>query len=195
MSSETQSLNTAMPSTARQMTTTDGVFCNLSAKPESEANSVEEAPPTYDVATADRVPPYRYTTIVPIPIGDMILVEGIPVGDFFHFFLNFAISYAFQIFGFLLTYMVHTSHATKQGSLAGLGLTMVTYSSYLNNMTTGDGDVPDDSAQNAQDSSIESSILLILGWFLIMRSVLEYTRARKLERAIAMEQAVEDSIV
>ncbi|CAJ0750910.1 22512_t:CDS:2 [Entrophospora sp. SA101] len=100
---------------------TDGVFSNLSAKPETEAEKEEENPPPYEAAAADATPPYWETTIIaPGLMGDEVLVEGLPVGNFF-------ISMSFQFVGFLLTYLLHTSHAAK----AGLGITLVQYGFYL----------------------------------------------------------------
>lgn len=38
---------------------------------------------------------------------------------------------SFQLVGFLLTYLLHTSHAAKNGSRAGLGITLVQYGFYM----------------------------------------------------------------
>lgn len=37
------------------------------------------------------------------------------------------ISMSFQLVGFLLTYLLHSTHAAKNGSRAGLGVTLITY--------------------------------------------------------------------
>ena len=37
------------------------------------------------------------------------------------------ISMSFQLVGFLLTYLLHTTHAAKNGSKAGLGITLIQY--------------------------------------------------------------------
>ena len=37
------------------------------------------------------------------------------------------ISMAFQLVGFLLTYLLHTTHAARNGSRAGLGITLINY--------------------------------------------------------------------
>jgi TRAP-type C4-dicarboxylate transport system permease small subunit len=41
------------------------------------------------------------------------------------------ISMSFQLVGFLLTYLLHTTHAAKNGSRAGLGITLVQYGFYM----------------------------------------------------------------
>lgn len=46
------------------------------------------------------------------------------------FCLNIFVSFFFQFVGFLLTYLLHTSHAAKFGSRAGLGLTLIQYGFY-----------------------------------------------------------------
>jgi hypothetical protein len=94
--------------------TNDGVFANMSAKPESETNKEDETPPvryflathaliqkltdtkfpflinqTYEQAATDATPPYWQTTIIaPAGMGDMVLVEGMPVGNIFAFAWN-----------------------------------------------------------------------------------------------------------
>lgn len=35
------------------------------------------------------------------------------------------VSMSFQFVGFLLTYLLHTTHAAKNGSRAGLGITLI----------------------------------------------------------------------
>ncbi|KAF2121860.1 hypothetical protein BDV96DRAFT_609006 [Lophiotrema nucula] len=105
----------------------DGVFANLSAKP-TRGEEAEEKPPTYEQAAADATPPYWETTILaPGMVGDEVFVEGLPVGSVFSFVWNAMISMSFQLVGFLLTYLLHTTHAAKNGSRAGLGITLVQY--------------------------------------------------------------------
>ncbi|ORY09732.1 hypothetical protein BCR34DRAFT_567842 [Clohesyomyces aquaticus] len=105
----------------------DGVFANLSAKP-TRGEDLEEKPPTYEQAAADATPPYWETTILaPGMVGDEVFVEGLPVGSVFSFVWNAMISMSFQLVGFLLTYLLHTTHAAKNGSRAGLGITLVQY--------------------------------------------------------------------
>ena len=89
-----------------------------------------EAPPSYAAAQADAVPPYWETTIhAPFAsdaIGEMI-VDSLPTGSLFSFCWNMLVSISFQFVGFLLTYLLHTSHAARLGSRAGLGVTLIQY--------------------------------------------------------------------
>lgn len=119
----------------------DGVFANVTAKPTrarriqdgDETHLVPEdtskdAPPSYASAQADSVPPYWETTIhAPstsnIP-GEMI-IDQLQTGSLFSFLWNMLVSVAFQFVGFLLTYLLHTTHAAKFGSRAGLGITLI----------------------------------------------------------------------
>lgn len=93
---------------------------------------------TYAEAQADAVPPYWETTIhAPAsldPSADMI-IDDLPTGTFIVFGMNFIISSFFQFVGFFLTYMLHTSHAAKFGSRAGLGLTLIQYGFYSRAVT------------------------------------------------------------
>ena len=110
----------------------DGVFANLSAKPTggSSDTDLDEKPPTYEQAAADATPPYWETTIL-TPSGaasdNDVFIDGLPVGTFFSFVWNAMISMSFQLVGFLLTYLLHTTHAAKNGSKAGLGITLIQY--------------------------------------------------------------------
>jgi len=54
-----------------------------------------------------------------------MIVEDLPTGQVWVFVLNIAVSFFFQLVGFLLTYLMHTSHAAKFGSRAGLGMTLI----------------------------------------------------------------------
>lgn len=138
----------------------DGVFANLNAKPEGrrrrQANGggnpedrgddddLEDdvLPPTYEVAAADAAPGYWETTIAPGGLGwtpggghvgdvEDLILEGLPIGNFFGFAWNLLVSMCFQFVGFLLTYLLHTTHAARCGSRAGLGVTLIQYGFYL----------------------------------------------------------------
>lgn len=58
--------------------------------------------------------------------GEMI-IEGLPTGTLFSFLWNMLVSISFQFVGFLLTFLLHTTHAAKYGSRAGLGVTLIQY--------------------------------------------------------------------
>ncbi|WWC60740.1 uncharacterized protein I303_103316 [Kwoniella dejecticola CBS 10117] len=127
-----------------------GVFGNLAARPDNPQNLAnadgpeyapeheqKEGPPSYQAALRDAVPPYWDTTVVlpsssspfgPLSSsmsGDEILIDGMPGGNFFGFFWNLIVSFSFQFVGFLLTYVLHTTHAAKYGSRVGLGMTLI----------------------------------------------------------------------
>ncbi|KAF1956818.1 hypothetical protein CC80DRAFT_548306 [Byssothecium circinans] len=198
----------------------DGVWANLSAKP-TRGEEAEEKPPTYEQAAADATPPYWETTILaPGTFGDEVFVEGLPVGSVFSFVWNAMISMSFQLVGFLLTYLLHTTHAAKNGSRAGLGITLVQYGFTMkgaasldrNNDSPAsvfDGSVPSD--PNAHDfdpnsvatggggagggdmtpasSGISSSDwlaygLMIVGWFILIKSISDFIRARRHEQLV-----------
>lgn len=191
----------------------DGVFANLMAKPEKDEPKEDETPPPYEAAAADAAPPYWETTVVaPGLTGDEIIIEGLPVGNFFSFVWNLMVSMTFQFVGFLLTYLLHTTHAAKNGSRAGLGITLVQYGFYLrsrsingdtmdpdptgafaNPMLNGtapypydygvdDGDVVgDDVSGSVFKSEYVAYILMVVGWFLTIRSTSEWVRLRRLE--------------
>ncbi|KAG2366984.1 hypothetical protein BDR07DRAFT_380746 [Suillus spraguei] len=210
----------------------DGVFSNVVVKPASsvpiqaEDGSIymvpEEtqstAPPSYAAAQADAVPPY-WDTIVHAPSGmdtDAGMIVGdLPSGSILAFISNLCISFLFQFIGFLLTYLLHTTHAAKFGSRAGLGLTLIQYGFYSrsapdNILPTPDGKgapdvlmlsaLPSSSAPMPQDNVIVLSIssrewlsflLMTLGWFLFLSSLIGFWRVKNWESAIRASNAHE----
>jgi hypothetical protein len=89
---------------------------------------------SYAVAQLDAVPPYWETTIVTSSASTAngeIIIDNLPTGSMFSFMWNLLVSMSFQFVGFLLTYIMHTTHAAKFGSRAGFGITLVQYGFYL----------------------------------------------------------------
>ena len=197
----------------------DGVFSNISAKPRP-GEELEEKPPTYEQAAADATPPYWETTVLS-PYGtsgnpDDVFVTGLLVGSLFSFVWNALISMSFQLIGFLLTYLLHTTHAAKHGSRAGLGITLVQYGfqmRYAASQGPMDGapgmnapteGVPDDPnahvfdpnevvsggggpggmAHGISTADWLSYALMIIGWFILIRAVSDFMRARRQEQII-----------
>lgn len=129
------------PATAARTAVTDGVFGNLVAKEEPNVSDEEptEAPipdendeimpaghlPSYEEASADAAPSYWETTIMTYSYGDEIIVGQMPVGSLIIFAWNLLMSSAFSYVGFILTYLFHTTHSAKGGSLVGFGLTLI----------------------------------------------------------------------
>jgi hypothetical protein len=139
-------------------------------------------------------------------------VEGLPVGSVFSFTWNAMISMSFQLVGFLLTYLLHTTHAAKNGSRAGLGITLVQYGFTMKSTTSsGASDPPNDFSggpppdPNAHDfdpnavaggspsasasTSISTNdwlayILMIVGWFVLIKSISDFIKARRHEQLI-----------
>lgn len=195
----------------------DGVWANLNAKPRA-GEDLEEKPPTYEQAAADATPPYWETTVLsPYHVTgnpDDVFIDGLLVGSLFSFIWNGLISMSFQLIGFLLTYLLHTTHAAKHGSRAGLGITLVQYGFQMrfaaSNLGKGSGSgdpgaptdgVPDD--PNAHDfdpnevgagdphsshglSATDglSYALMIVGWFILIRAVSDFHKARRQEALV-----------
>ncbi|KAI0157129.1 hypothetical protein GGR52DRAFT_565408 [Hypoxylon sp. FL1284] len=194
----------------------DGVFSNMTARPETGEKIVEEQPPTYEQAAADAAPPYWETTILAPGLGgpDDVYIDGMPVGSIFSFIWNGMISMSFQLVGFLLTYLLHSTHAAKNGSRAGLGITLIQYGFYMKGSSAnsgGMGGTPSDGYAEPPDpnshdfdpnavgtssgdgsssiSDIASSewvayILMIVGWFILIRAVSDYIKARRHEQLV-----------
>jgi hypothetical protein len=142
-----------------------------------------------------------------------VFIDGLPVGSIFSFVWNAMISVSFQFVGFLLTYLLHTTHAAKNGSRAGLGITLINLGFGMKGASGifdgsapqpspgGDPAMPDDPNSHDFDSnavpagpevqvdSFSTSewfayILMIVGWFILIRSISDYLRARRHEQLV-----------
>ncbi|KAF5342076.1 hypothetical protein D9611_001569 [Ephemerocybe angulata] len=199
----------AKPQAGRVVQTEDG---NAYVVPE---DSQKEMPPTYAEAQADAVPPYWETTVhapaTLLPGADMI-IDDLPTGTFIVFALNFLISWFFQFVGFFLTYMLHTSHAAKFGSRAGLGLTLIQYGFYSRRQAQEEEDAQSTasytggltfpanstSVQNTTDVYTQQEmnrmsqtakdwlafLFMTLGWFLLLSSCVGYWRVKRWEASL-----------
>lgn len=125
------------------------------------------------------------------------------------------ISMAFQLVGFLLTYLLHSTHAAKNGSRAGLGITLIQYGFYMKSTPpgsvprgasphmAGEGYVnpPDPNAHNFNPNAVNQGgdggggdditssdwaayILMIVGWFILIRAVSDYLKVRRHEQLV-----------
>ncbi|KAJ9427238.1 hypothetical protein QL093DRAFT_2197943 [Fusarium oxysporum] len=175
----------------------DGVFANLSARPERGSSDPEkdELPPSYEQAAADAAPPYWETTILAPGMGgpDEVYIDGMPVGSFFSFVWNGMISTSFQLVGFLLTYLLHSTHAAKNGSRAGVSEdeppAMSGPDGYAappdpNSHSFKQGDVTDDDLGSISGGEWLGYVLMVVGWFLLIKSVAEFLRARRHEQLV-----------
>jgi len=153
-----------------------------------------------------------------------VYVDGLPVGSVFSFVWNAMISMSFQIVGFLLTYLLHTTHAAKNGSRAGLGITLVQYGfsmkgagppasappsappsaaadafaalpadpnshAFADPAADPSGVVGTDPALAAGFAGISTTdwlayALMIVGWFVLIRAVSDFLRARRHEQLV-----------
>ncbi|KAI0319196.1 hypothetical protein OF83DRAFT_1170396 [Amylostereum chailletii] len=204
----------------------DGVFANVMAKPVASApirtadgnifmtpEVVQaEAPPSYAAASADAAPSYWETTIhVPSALtssGDMI-VDELPTGPVLTFILTTLVSWFLQFPGFILCYLLSSTHAGRFGSQAGLALTLIQFGlgttisgpsgfPASDDKGSGEGDHPSEGVPsppgnadmeppNDYDragSEWVSFLLMTIGWFLLLTSIIGYLRVKRFEMSI-----------
>ncbi|KAF9223832.1 hypothetical protein BS17DRAFT_655927, partial [Gyrodon lividus] len=211
----------------------DGVFGNVMAKPsrhvqvrtdDGNVYMVPEevqsaAPPSYAAAQADAAPPYWETTVHAPPGLDTdsgMIIDDLPSGSILSFIANLFTSFFFQFIGFLLTYLLHTTHAAKFGSRAGLGLTIIQFGFYSRPGEDG-FEMPGDSSSGSQSVSDPtylttsppstdttpsdnvllnitsrewmSFLLMTLGWFLLLSSLIGFWRVKHWESSIRAANA------
>ncbi|ODQ79253.1 hypothetical protein BABINDRAFT_162288 [Babjeviella inositovora NRRL Y-12698] len=104
----------------------DGVFGTAAStatppKPAAAAHVL----PTYATAISDPAPSYA-STFDPYA-EDSLFIDGLPVGNVVILGWNLIIVLMFQYVGFIMTYLLHTSHASKCGAQFGLGLTLLNW--------------------------------------------------------------------
>ncbi|KAF6072299.1 hypothetical protein FOB64_000348 [Candida albicans] len=168
-------------------------------------------PSSYEEAAADASPEYWESTMISPMYEDEVFVQGLPVGNIANFVWNALVSVAFQFVGFILCYLLHTSHAAKQGSRAGLGINLIMYGWNLVPQNFGHPDKLPKKYQpeNPNDFDINKSTkisgkdsnggdwlggsgsapyvaygLIAFGLFIILKSLVDYYRVKQLERAI-----------
>lgn len=151
-------------------------------------------------------------------MSDEVYIDGLPLGSLFSFVWNAVISMSFQLVGFLLTYLLHTSHAAKNGSRAGLGITLVQYGFFMKSSSSRKqgatepqfGQPSDPNSHSFDPSKVSSSaapvgtysqesnhhtrdlpaatwlayMLMIAGWFILIRAVTDFIKARRHEQLI-----------
>ncbi|KAF8967591.1 hypothetical protein BGZ46_000125 [Entomortierella lignicola] len=191
------------------LTTLDGVFANISAKPEiGSRKDDDQRPPAYDSAVQDITPPYFEMAVdSPVVFDDEILVD---------------VAVCFQFLGFLLTYLLHNSHASKAGSMVGLGITLLNFGIRMRgNLDSMFGSDPDNAGEITQidkppfvddtgyisnnrygssadsvemnwletdmESRWASLILMIIGWMIIVKALAEYVTAKRRDRVIRVQ--------
>jgi hypothetical protein len=143
---------------------------------------------------------------------DEVYIDGLPVGSFFSFAWNGIISMAFQLVGFLLTYLLHTTHAARNGSRAGLGVTLINYGFTMRSISVsgkrnGQPQYSQPSDPNSHDFDPSAStaaamgagsqttthnfagewlsyVLMIVGWIILIKAVTDFIRARRHEQLI-----------
>lgn len=133
--------------------------------------------------------------------ADDVFVDGLAVGHVFGFIWNMVVSMSFQFVGFLLTYVLHTTHASKQGSRAGLGITLIQYGFYLRtpdttNLPGSAGEFPEeDGSKGTMRDLLGTHIdfaayaLMLVGWMLLIKSTADFLKVRKLEAAVRETQS------
>lgn len=129
------------------------------------------------------------------------------------------VSMSFQFVGFFLTYLLHTSHATKNGSKAGLGFTFMSmgYQMLQGKSLTDDGSARDEPSidtdtgymgyippASEMDLPLQSTseyywlswFMVILGAAIVAQSLFEFARAKRTQTVVnaSSSEALEESV-
>jgi hypothetical protein len=126
--------------------------------------------------------------------SDEIYIDGLAVGHMFGFLWNMLVSVSFQFVGFLLTYVLHTTHAAKFGSRAGLGATFLQYGFMLRSPpAVQDNSGLDEDTRGSRGSLREvlgehtdyaAYACLAFGWLLLIKSTADYLKVRRMEACV-----------
>ncbi|KAJ3271351.1 hypothetical protein HDV01_006856 [Terramyces sp. JEL0728] len=181
-----------VPQHARiQISENDGVFSNMAAKPSAlTVKDFEEIePPSYHDAVVDPAPEYLVNCV---DENGEILIEGLPVGDYFIYLINVFLSLTFDILGFFLTTLLATSHAARFGSQAGLGLTLMRYG-VLVKQKVDENDFPPVEYDNGYQPDPEEEksrrewsavFIIFMGLFILLRANIEFFRLRRMRSLV-----------
>ncbi|KNC99401.1 uncharacterized protein SPPG_05644 [Spizellomyces punctatus DAOM BR117] len=180
----------------------DGVFANLSAKPEVSAKPEgktyqELEPPSYAEVAHDPVPSYYETTVISSGFAEdgEVLIEGLPVGDFFTFIVNMLVSMSFDFIGFLLTAMLATTHAARAGSRCGFGITLIRYGFYIKTRSTDEMiQYENETEKEREEVKVENDwvayLMMFVGFFVILRANADFVRAKRMQAVILASSEV-----
>jgi len=112
---------------------------------------------------------------------DEVYLDNYPVGGVFGFFMTVVIVLLFQAYGFLVSFILSQSHATRYGSFAGLGILLGVTSFSME--------------AELEDSvplywkpwvPIGCVILGIFGYIMFVYSMTSYQRIRKLAESVTI---------
>ena len=145
------------------LNTSDGVFANITAKPDSAL------PPAY--TDNEQIPTYFEATIQ--SSSDDVIIDNMEVGHPISFILSCLISMSFDFIGFLMTSLLSTNHASRCGSRMGLGVTLIRYGAFIDSDRT-------------ENSDWVSSLLLFVGFFVVVQSNAEFFRYNRMRSVILM---------
>jgi hypothetical protein len=164
--------------------TRDGVFSNISAKPQVSTSSAsvvipneDDKLPEYDQIAQDAVPPYTQDTNQYLT-HTTELYEGLPIGTNASFILSFAMSALFQTLGFAMMYILSLDHAGRDGAKAGFGITMISFALNQSNFA------------GEQSDGVISGAIFILGVLVLWHSVHHYYKARKSVNQVVVQVPV-----
>lgn len=190
----------------------DGVFTNLSAKPEAASElpgaypsenpalSPNALPPSYNEAVCtESVPSYFEAVVVNrVALGsdDEILFDGMSVGGIVSFIANCFVSYVFDLIGFLFCFVFSITHASRNGAICGLGLSLIRhgtlilarlyqFTGILAGSPEDDIDYEDDGQYYRSNFVLHQIIAyacVAIGFFLVFSSSMRYYKARSLLR-------------
>src|SRR5690554_6534387 len=105
---------------------------------------------------------------------------------------------SFQFVGFFLTYLLHTSHATKNGSKMGLGITFISMGMQVLSGKTDMDEQPDviDDTDTGYMGDVEQGLgsikeymwisyfMMFVGSAIMLQSGYDFLRAKRTERVI-----------
>lgn len=169
----------------------DGVFANMAAKP--DVPKAEELPPSYaDVIDMEHeeIPSYYETILVNTAPSvsiedDVLLIEGMPVGNFFSFFASMIVTLSFDFLGYLIAMLMSQTHSGLYGAKCGLGVLLLRHGVFIETQVrqrlSEDKEMDEEARGSLDIYNFLAYISMFAGFWLVVKSNLDYIRVRKLE--------------
>jgi hypothetical protein len=107
------------------------------------------------------------------------IFQGREIGPPFIFVACMAVVMIFQVIGFFACTILSLTHAGRLGARAGLGMVLIQFALTFNGPSNDDATL----------ANVFAFVFMMAGWFIMMQSITEYVRLRRIYNLTAPTEA------